>query len=79
MPIYEYRCPPCDHPFEALIRSSSDVPRCPRCGSAEVAKQFSVPAAAQVGGGPRSSSLPVVPQGGGCGAPMCCGGGCSLD
>lgn len=78
MPIYEYHCTPCDQTFETLIRSPTDVARCPSCRSVEVVKQFSVPAAAQVNGGPRSSSLPIASQGG-CGAPACCGGGCSLD
>ena len=78
MPIYEYRCEPCDHQFEALIRSSSDVARCPKCDSAELAKQFSVPASAQTGSGARSSPLPIASPGG-CGAPMCCGGGCRLE
>jgi putative FmdB family regulatory protein len=78
MPIYEYRCEPCDHAFEALVRSASDVPRCPKCGATEpLAKQFSVPASAQVGAGPRGSALPIA-SGPGCGAPACCGGGCQL-
>ena len=46
MPIYEYHCEPCDHTFETLIRREGDVARCPRCGNIDVAKQFSVPAAA---------------------------------
>ena len=49
MPIYEYHCEPCDHTFETLIRSAGDLAHCPRCGSLEVAKQLSVPAAAQTG------------------------------
>ena len=55
MPIYEYRCEPCDHTFETLIRGASDVARCPKCGNIDVAKQFSVPAAAHSG---RSSRCP---------------------
>ena len=51
MPIYEYHCEPCDHTFETLIRGDSDVARCPSCGNLEVAKQFSVPAAAHTGRG----------------------------
>jgi putative FmdB family regulatory protein len=75
MPLYEYRCEPCDHSFETLVRSSGDVPRCPRCGGVELAKQFSVPAAAHAG---RPPSLPVAsPSGGGCGAPQCGGGFCA--
>lgn len=49
MPIYEYHCEPCDHTFETLIRSESDIARCPSCGSIDVSKQLSVPAAAQTG------------------------------
>jgi putative FmdB family regulatory protein len=79
MPLYEYRCEPCDHLFETLVRSSSDVPTCPRCGGIELAKQFSVPAAAHTGGKP--SALPVCGPGplpnGGCGAPQCGGGFCA--
>lgn len=77
MPIYEYRCEPCDHTFETLIRSAGDVARCPRCGNVEVAKQFSVPAAAQTGAS--GSSLPMAPPpGGGCGRPQCGTGGCAF-
>ena len=79
MPIYEYRCPPCDLSFETLVRSSSDTPRCPRCGGIDLAKQFSVPAAAQTGR--PGSALPVCnpgPAAGGCGAPQCGGGFCGM-
>jgi putative FmdB family regulatory protein len=78
MPIYEYHCEPCAHSFETLIRSSSDVARCPRCGSVEVAKQFSVPAAAQTG--QAGSSLPISSHaGGGCGRPQCGSGRCAFE
>ena len=78
MPIYEYHCEPCQHTFETLIRGSSDVARCPRCGNIEVAKQFSVPAAAHSG---RSNSLPICAQPSsaqyGCGRPECGSGSCA--
>ena len=77
MPIYEYRCAPCDHTFETLVRSSGDVPRCPSCGNVDLAKQFSVPAAAQTG-----ASLPVCgagPKDLGCGPGQCRTGMCSFD
>jgi len=79
MPIYEYRCEPCDHAFETLVRSQADVPHCPECGGIDLAKQFSVPGAPQVGG--RGSALPVgnaPPAGsfGGCGAGGCGSGMC---
>ena len=79
MPIYEYRCEPCDRSFEALIRSAADMPRCPRCRGADLAKEFSVPASARANAA-AGSSLPVcqpasVPSfgcgGGGCGSGMC--------
>lgn len=74
MPLYEYRCEPCDHQFEALIRTASDEPRCPRCGSVEVTKELSVPAAAQAGarGGPSLAARDA-----GCGRPQCGGGFCA--
>lgn len=75
MPLYEYRCEPCGHQFETLIRSSADEARCPKCRSTEVTKQFSVPAAAQVGSGARAASAPLPTS---CGAPACCGGGCQM-
>ena len=31
MPLYSYRCTPCDHRFETLVRAD-DVPECPNCG-----------------------------------------------
>jgi putative FmdB family regulatory protein len=80
MPIYEYHCRPCQQSFETLIRSSSDVARCPKCGNLDVLKQFSVPAAAHSS---RSSSLPVCGQDAspnlGCGRPECGSGSCAFD
>lgn len=80
MPIYEYRCTPCDHTFETLIRSSSDVAHCPKCGNVELSKQFSVPAAAQTSRG--SGSLPVCgdvgPKSFGCGGGPCGSGLCGM-
>jgi putative FmdB family regulatory protein len=78
MPIYEYRCEPCDHAFETLIRSSGDVAHCPQCGNIEVKKQFSVPAAAHTG---QASSLPVCETGAknfGCGGGQCMSGMCDM-
>jgi putative FmdB family regulatory protein len=74
MPLYEYTCEKCDSDFELLIRSSSDQPACPACGTTKVVKQLSVPAAHVAGG----NSLPIceVPHGGGCGLPQCGTGGC---
>ncbi|WZO98421.1 zinc ribbon domain-containing protein [Isosphaeraceae bacterium EP7] len=79
MPIYEYRCEPCAKTFETLIRNNGDTPRCPDCGTIEVAKQFSVPASVHSNG---ASSLPVYnapAPGFGCGGGGCGAGGCSID
>ncbi|MBV8557999.1 MAG: zinc ribbon domain-containing protein [Planctomycetaceae bacterium] len=81
MPIYEYRCEPCDHHFETLIRGNGDTAHCPKCGGIDLVKQFSVPAAAQSGHG-RGSSLPVCEgrdPSFGCGQGHCGSGMCGLD
>ncbi len=47
MPLYEYRCQNCDHPFEVLqaIGAHGQGLTCPSCQSASVAKQLSTFAA----------------------------------
>ncbi|MHC4932567.1 MAG: FmdB family zinc ribbon protein [Planctomycetota bacterium] len=42
MPIYEYDCLQCGGRFEALLRTSDEVPSCPECGSEEIKKVFSL-------------------------------------
>jgi putative FmdB family regulatory protein len=81
MPLYEYQCEPCDRIFETLIRGSGDVARCPECGSIEVVKLLSVPAAAHTGQ-VRAGALAVrtEPSGEasfGCGRPQCGSGTCA--
>ncbi len=81
MPIYEYRCAPCDQTFETLVRTPNDVARCPSCGGIDLAKQFSVPAAAKTSGS-QGSSLPVCetgPSNFGCGGGRCMTGMCGTD
>jgi putative FmdB family regulatory protein len=53
MPIYEYRCTPCDEVFEELIVRRSDelFVRCPTCRSTSVARVLSRPAQSRTGGG----------------------------
>ena len=43
MPIYEYECQGCRRRLSLLVRSfaSASTPRCPRCGSAELARLMS--------------------------------------
>ena len=77
MPIYEYRCEPCNHTFETLVRGGSDAVRCPRCGNVQVTKQFSVPAASPSGTlGYTPASAPGLAAAG-CGRPGCGPGGCA--
>lgn len=41
MPIYEYTCLKCRHPFEQLIRTG-DVPQCPKCEGLELERMLSL-------------------------------------
>lgn len=66
MPLYEYVCEQCDHPFEALVQTGRE-PECPQCHSQRLARQLSLPAR------PRTEqALPTACQSSGppCGA-MC--------
>jgi putative FmdB family regulatory protein len=44
MPIYEYICPGCGHPFEKRVGfSQSDDPQtCPECGNKHARRQISL-------------------------------------
>jgi putative FmdB family regulatory protein len=76
MPIYEYSCRQCTSDFELLIRGS-ESPQCPQCGSHELEKQFSVPAAHSAS----RSRLPICepPSDAGCGLPQCGAGRCMRE
>lgn len=43
MPMFEYVCRECRHPFERLIRAG-DTPSCPSCSSTDLERQISIPA-----------------------------------
>jgi putative FmdB family regulatory protein len=75
MPIFEYVCKDCDHPFEALVYGNEKA-SCPKCHSKKLTPQLSVFAVAAKGGG----STAFAPETGGCGT---CGdprgpGSCSM-
>ncbi|MHC4399179.1 MAG: FmdB family zinc ribbon protein [Planctomycetota bacterium] len=74
MPIYEFVCRECGHPFEALVRGD-EKPSCPSCGRKRLAKQLSVPAAHVAGA--NESMCPGKAQGA-CSMPGCGGGQCDL-
>jgi putative FmdB family regulatory protein len=76
MPIYEYTCRGCSGQFDLLVRGG-ELPECPQCGSRELTKELSVPAAPVAS----TSALPVcsTPPQGGCGRPQCGTGGCGWE
>lgn len=41
MPLYEYKCTACDEEFEKLVFGTQAV-ECPKCGTDQVKKKFSV-------------------------------------
>lgn len=41
MPLYEYVCKECRHPFEALVLGD-EKPQCPACMGTSLEKQFSL-------------------------------------
>jgi len=69
MPLYEYVCRECEHPFEALVFGQEQV-ECPECQSRRVERQLSLPGLPQVkdGGFPSPCGDPSLPP---CGAPGC--------
>lgn len=72
MPLYEYVCKKCSHPFEDLVFGDT-VPRCPKCETTKVEKVLSAhtvgrsegPGPKWTGGGPGPC--------GGCPSPGACG------
>lgn len=44
MPIFDFLCTECRFEFDALVRAG-DTPTCPECGSGNVNKLLSLPAA----------------------------------
>ncbi len=64
MPIYEFACAPCGKKFEDLILRKSDEAevKCPACGSQDVSRQMSAPAAVGGGGGGGGASYSPAPS-----------------
>lgn len=55
MPIYEYVCQECKHPFEALVFGEEQA-ECPQCHGQRLQRQLSLP------GRPRTeTALPTTP------------------
>jgi len=75
MPLYEYQCSKCQHPFEELVYGD-EVVRCPDCDSPDVAKQLSAFAVSNSSAMPDNcmgtGGCPGVPSGPCGGAPENC-------
>jgi putative FmdB family regulatory protein len=62
MPIYEYQCQECGEHFDKFLRSFSaeaDVV-CPKCGSREIRKGFSIFASRGTNGGGTEAVSPAA-------------------
>ena len=68
MPIYQYVCRKCAHPFEELMFTGDAPPACPECHAGDAERQLSVVAR------PRGSKSGGNSSGKSCGS--CRGGSC---
>jgi putative FmdB family regulatory protein len=53
MPIYEYQCRECEHPFEALVDGDEPV-ACPQCKGKKLDRLLSLP------GKPKTGSIKMT-------------------
>ncbi|HXH06832.1 MAG TPA: zinc ribbon domain-containing protein [Vicinamibacterales bacterium] len=74
MPIFEYVCRSCRHPFETLVRGATDTPVCPACGSTALDRRLSVFAVAASSRSTAEATAPCAR----CGDPRGAGA-CALD
>ena len=72
MPIYEFNCDDCQHPFEELVSSMSNqsMPACPNYGSKATRKQISLFSPGSAAQAAPESSCGMMP-GGTCSRPGC--------
>ena len=42
MPLFDFVCEDCQHPFEDMHRGDDPLPVCPKCGSAKTEKRLSI-------------------------------------
>jgi putative FmdB family regulatory protein len=73
MPIYEFSCKTCGNEFEELVFGDAK-PGCPSCGSHDLTKNMSAPAA-HTNSGAKDPACPVQST---CGADRCCGQNCGM-
>jgi putative FmdB family regulatory protein len=77
MRLYDFQCEDCANEFEELVREIADA-RCPKCGSAHVAKQLSAFAVGSASAG-AAASRSSPREMGGCGGGGCGGGMCGMN
>ncbi len=80
MPIYQFVCRQCAHPFEDLVAASDPPPPCPGCAALEAERVLSVVTVGRLQA-PAQALAKSFSGGGGCGS---CGdprgpGACGLD
>ena len=80
MPIYEYRCANCDSSFEAFVRATDALARCPQCDGSALTREMSTFASRSSNGDGIAAAEQAIasssPRGGGMPGSGCCGGGC---
>jgi putative FmdB family regulatory protein len=77
MPIYEYRCEPCRHRFEAFLASSAEQAVCPKCASTQLSRLMSTFAASVPGGYKATQAAAPAPSADSAPKAGGCGGGCA--
>lgn len=76
MPIHEYSCRDCGRTMEVLVLGTDDVPECSTCGSGNLERRLSAPAAyaGRLPGPGDTGCCGDTPGHGGCAGPgSCCG------
>lgn len=43
MPLYDFKCPECNHIFEQKLPMGAPAPACPECGNPQTERQISPP------------------------------------
>jgi putative FmdB family regulatory protein len=79
MPIYEYRCVPCNHTFEAFLASSDEKALCPQCQTSQLQRLMSTFASTVQGGYKANQISTTAPSAPAATTPKTggCGGGCA--
>ncbi|NLW55744.1 MAG: zinc ribbon domain-containing protein [Firmicutes bacterium] len=65
MPIYEFTCQQCKHKFEELCKTDTKQLICPKCGSSETTRLFSLFGVGRQAGSSTTSSSGCAGCGGG--------------